>query len=279
MGPAILEGRSPSERRLTYFAANAVLNTVCTRHIYPKEMSNTDDHSELVQHLREQYTEIAQLAGALAHEIKNPLSVIRMNMDLLAEDFGEAKDQRDRRALGKVEVVQQQCQRLHNLLNDFLRFARIQNLELTPGDLNDVMGRVLRFIEPQADEQHVELVDYLASDLPAIMLDDETLYAALLNLTLNALQAMPGGGALTVRTRESRFGVALDLIDTGSGMNDETARHMFEPFYTTKDGGSGLGLPLAQKIIAAHNGRIDVQSEVGRGTKFTLEFPVPKRIG
>ena len=89
---------------------------------------------------------------------------------------------------------------------------------------------------------------------------------------------MPTGGALTVRTRESRFGVALDLIDTGCGMNDETARHMFEPFYTTKDGGSGLGLPLAQKIIAAHGGRIDVQSEADRGTQFTLEFPVPRRI-
>ena len=243
-------------------------------------MSNTiDDQSELVQQLRQQYSEIAQLAGALAHEIKNPLSVIRMNMDLLAEDFGEAKDQRDRRALAKVEVVKQQCQRLHNLLNDFLRFARTQNLELTPGDLNEVMGRVLRFVAPQADEQRVEVINYLANDLPGILLDDETLYAALLNLTLNALQAMPDGGTFTVRTRESRFGVALDLIDTGCGMNDETARHMFEPFYTTKDGGSGLGLPLAQKIIAAHGGRIDVQSESGRGTKFTLEFPVPRRIG
>ena len=243
-------------------------------------MSNSpDDHSEALQRLRQQYSEIAQLAGALAHEIKNPLSVIAMNMDLLAEDFGEAKDQRDRRALAKVEVVQQQCQRLHNLLNDFLRFARTQNLELTPGDLNEVMGRILRFIAPQAGDQNVEVIEYLASDLPSIMLDDETLYAALLNLTLNALQAMPGGGTLTVRTRESRFGVALDLIDTGCGMNDETARHMFEPFYTTKDGGSGLGLPLAQKIVAAHGGRIDVQSEANRGTKFTLEFPVPKRIG
>lgn len=237
------------------------------------------DESAALQRLRQQYTEIAQLAGALAHEIKNPLSVIRMNMDLLAEDFGEAQDQRERRALAKVEVVQQQCQRLQNLLNDFLRFARTQNLQLTPGSLNEVMGRILSFVAPQAAKQGVEVVNYLSNDLPSILLDDETLHAALLNLTLNAIQAMPGGGTFTVRSRDSRFGVALDLIDTGCGMNDETARHMFEPFYTTKDGGSGLGLPLAQKIIAAHGGRIDVQTEAGRGTKFTLEFPVPKRIG
>jgi len=236
-------------------------------------------YEEALQRLREQYSEIAQLAGALAHEIKNPLSVIRMNMDLLAEDFSPPQDQRDRRALSKIEVVQQQCQRLQNLLNDFLRFARTQNLELTPADLNDLVGRVLRFIGPQAAQQDIEIIEYLDTDLPSIMLDDETLHAALLNLTLNAVQAMPEGGTFTVRTRETRQGVALDLIDTGCGMSDETARHMFEPFYTTKDGGSGLGLPLAQKIIAAHGGRIDVQSEVGRGTKFTLEFPVPARLG
>jgi signal transduction histidine kinase len=238
----------------------------------------TTDNDALIQQLREQYQEIAQLAGALAHEIKNPLSVIRMNMDLLAEDFVDSRDQRDRRAMAKINVVQEQCDRLQKMLADFLRFARVQNLQLTPGDLNDLISRVLNFISPQAAEQNVEVVKYLSSDLPGILLDEETLYAALLNLVINALQAMPEGGTLTVRTRLTRLGVALDLIDTGCGMSDETAIRMFEPFYTTKDGGSGLGLSLAQKIIAAHAGRIDVQSELGRGTQFTLEFPMPKRI-
>ena len=81
-----------------------------------------------------------------------------------------------------------------------------------------------------------------------------------------------------VRTYTTRKSVALDLIDTGSGVDDNTVLHMFEPFYSTKDGGSGLGLPTARKIIEAHGGRISVQSEVGRGTKFVLEFPVPKRL-
>jgi signal transduction histidine kinase len=180
--------------------------------------------------------------------------------------------------MAKVHVVQEQCDRLQKMLADFLRFARVQSLELTPGDLNELTTRVLNFIAPQADEQGVEIVKYLSPDLPGILLDEETLYAALLNLVINALQAMPDGGTLTVRTRLTRVGVALDLIDTGCGMSDETAIRMFEPFYTTKDGGSGLGLSLAQKIIAAHAGRIDVQSELARGTQFTLEFPMPKRI-
>ena len=89
---------------------------------------------------------------------------------------------------------------------------------------------------------------------------------------------MPDGGALVVRTRPTRTGVALDLIDSGCGMGDETAMNMFDAFYSTKHGGSGLGLPTARKIVEAHGGRISVQSEVGRGTQFTLEFPMPARL-
>jgi signal transduction histidine kinase len=99
-----------------------------------------------------------------------------------------------------------------------------------------------------------------------------------MNLVKNALESMDSGGQLMVRTYTTRKSVALDLIDTGSGVDDNTVLHMFEPFYSTKDGGSGLGLPTARKIIEAHGGRISVQSEVGRGTKFVLEFPVPKRL-
>ena len=99
-----------------------------------------------------------------------------------------------------------------------------------------------------------------------------------MNLVKNALESMGSGGQLMVRTYTTRKSVALDLIDTGSGVDDNTVLHMFEPFYSTKDGGSGLGLPTARKIIEAHGGRISVQSEVGRGTKFVLEFPVPKRL-
>jgi signal transduction histidine kinase len=105
------------------------------------------------------------------------------------------------------------------------------------------------------------------------------LQAALMNLVKNAMESMDTGGQLLARTYTTRQSVALDLIDTGSGVDDNTVMHMFEPFYSTKDGGSGLGLPTARKIIEAHGGRMGVQSEVGSGTKFTLEFPVPKRLG
>jgi len=233
---------------------------------------------EALQRLRTQYNELAELAGSLAHEIKNPLSVIRMNMDLLAEDFAQAQTPEERRALAKIETVQKQCTRLENLLRDFLKFARLRDLELSPGSLNDVVERVLDMFQTQARDAKVEFLRFLDAALPGIKLDEQTLHAALVNLVKNALEAMPDGCQLLARTRITRNGVALDLIDTGCGMDSETALRMFDAFYSTKNGGSGLGLPTARKIIEAHGGTINVQSELGRGTQFTIEFPQPARI-
>lgn len=230
------------------------------------------------QQLLANYQELAELAGSLAHEIKNPLSVIRMNMDLLAEDFADSSTQRDRRAMAKIEIVRKQCVRLENLLNDFLRFTRVRSLDLHAGNLNEQIERVLDLFEPQAREQGVDVQRYLDPDLPNVLLEPETMQAAIVNLVKNALEAMPQGGQLVARTHPTRIGIAFDLIDTGCGMDEKTAMHMFDTFYSTKNGGSGLGLPTTRKIIAAHGGWIDVQSEVGRGTKFTLEFPTPPRI-
>lgn len=237
--------------------------------------SSGDDSARL----QLQYNELAELAGSLAHEIKNPLSVIRLNMELLGEDLIAGPTSPDqRRALHKVEIVQKQCERLENLLNDFVRFTRLRQLDLSPGDLNEQVDTVLDLFAAQADELGVEIRRYPLHDLPSVMLDEQLLQAALVNLVKNALEAMPNGGTLMARTRLTRQGVALDLIDTGCGMDEKTAVKMFEAFFTTKAGGSGLGLPTARKIIEAHGGRIDVQSEIGRGTQFTLEFPTPARL-
>jgi signal transduction histidine kinase len=241
----------------------------------------SDDHRPdevSLEQLRAQYAELAALAGSLAHEIKNPLSVIRMNMDLLAEDFAQPETPRERRALAKIDMVGRQCTRLENLLNDFLRFNKVNRLELRLGDLNEQIDRVLDLFAAQAQAAGVEIVRYLDPDLPSIQLNAETLQAALVNLVKNALEAMPDGGQLVARTRVTRHGVALDLIDTGCGMDERTAMKMFDAFFSTKSGGSGLGLPTARRIIEAHGGRIGVQSEAGRGTQFTLEFPTPARI-
>ncbi len=233
---------------------------------------------EVNQKLIERYTEIATLAGGLAHEIKNPLSTICLNMELLAEDFAQPETPRDRRAAAKIAVVQRECQRLQNLLNDFLNFAKVRTVRFEASDLNRQVQNVLDFFAPNAKEARIEVLSYLDPDLPSVVLDRESFHGALINLVLNAVQAMPGGGQLVVRTKPTSTGVALELIDTGSGMDSQTSAKIFDAFFSTKPGGSGLGLPTTRKIIEAHGGRIRVESEEGRGTKFTIELPLPPRL-
>jgi len=229
--------------------------------------------AEVNQKLLDQYNEIATLAGGLAHEIKNPLSTIRLNMELLAEDFAESDQPRDRRAQAKMATVQRECQRLQDLLDDFLNFAKVHRLRRERASLNLEVQRALDFFRPTADEANIEVVPYLAPDLPGVMLDREMFQSALLNLLLNAEQAMPDGGQLVVRTRTTPQGVELELIDTGCGMDEKTRGMVFQAFFSTKSGGCGLGLPTARKIVEAHGGTISLQSELGKGTQFSIKLP------
>jgi len=223
--------------------------------------------------LLDQYAEIAQLAGGLAHEIKNPLSTIRLNVGLLAEDLAEGDSPQDRRALKKIEIVQRECLRLEELLNDFLNFARAHKLDLEPVDINRQLKETLDFFGPRARESKIDIIEYFANNLPTVMLDRRSFHRAVLNLVINAQQAMPNGGQLVVRTRAAANAVAIDLIDTGTGIDDKTKERLFDPFFSSKRGGSGLGLPTTRKIIEAHGGLIAMQSEIGHGTQFTILLP------
>ena len=131
---------------------------------------------EVNQRLVDQYTEIVRLAGGLAHEIKNPLSTIRMNMELLAEDFRDSDAPRERRAMKKIDLVQRECQRLQDLLDNFLRFTKAHRLDLQPSDLNGLVRQVLDFYRPKAKQAGVEIVDYLTGNLPTVLLDREAFH-------------------------------------------------------------------------------------------------------
>lgn len=224
---------------------------------------------------REQYTEIAVLAGGLAHEIKNPLSTIRLNLQLLAEDLADSTTIRDQRALQKIRTVERECQRMQDILEDFLRFSRvgIEDLRTTSCDLNAVVQEMMDFVAPQAADLGIELVPYFHSNLPHVQLDCELFKQALLNLLLNAQNAMPAGGQIVLQTQPVNDSVQLDVIDSGVGIAPEAVSEIFRPFFSTRKDGSGLGLPTTRKIIEAHKGTITVQSEVGKGTRFTLTLP------
>jgi signal transduction histidine kinase len=229
---------------------------------------------DLARRLRAQYAEISQLAGGLAHEIRNPLSTLSLNLDLLAEDFHDAETPRDRRVQQRVGRLKREVQRLYDILENFLRFARVQELKLAPTDLNILVEELRDFYEPQASTQGIVVRTYCAPDLPSLDIDADLLKQALLNLILNAEHAMPEGGELIMTTRRDGDSVLLEVTDTGIGMTDEVRSRIFDPFYSTRPGGSGLGLPTTRKIVGAHRGTIDVRSEPGKGSQFSLRLPI-----
>lgn len=217
--------------------------------------------------------ELAELAGGLAHEIRNPLSVFRLNLDLLIEDFEDSEAPRDRRALQRLKSLEQECGRLERILNDFLQFVRVGGLALKPADLNAAVQEFIEYYQPQAQETRMELSPHLDANLPPVKLDQHLFRQVLINLAQNAQQAMPGGGVLELQTRRQADRVILDVIDTGPGMDEKTQAKIFDAFYSTKATGSGLGLPTVRRVVEAHGGTIACASEVGRGTQFTISLP------
>ncbi|MBA4188889.1 MAG: two-component sensor histidine kinase [Planctomycetaceae bacterium] len=218
-------------------------------------------------------TELAEVASGFIHEIKNRVNTLSLNLQLLAEDFETPQTPRERRALDRVNRLQGECQKLVDLASDFMRFARVQDLTTEPTPLDAVVSRMVDFLSPTARQQKVEINWYPASDLPLVNLDRDLFELCLLNLMLNAEQAMPDGGMLTLMASRDGDAVCLDVIDTGQGIPAEQLPKVFRPFHTTKANGHGLGLATTRKIVLAHRGTIDVQSEPGRGTKFTIRLP------
>jgi two-component system sensor histidine kinase HydH len=217
--------------------------------------------------------EMAQLAGGFIHEIKNHISTLGLNLELLAEDFQQVETPRERKAQERIQRLQNECRSLKELSEDFLRFARLHEIDGKLESLLEVVNEMVDFFGPSARAARIDVKTFMPSSLQPVRLDRELFKQALLNLLLNAEQAMPEGGELTVQARTEPGWVRLDLIDTGIGMSAETLARCFEPFRTTKPNGSGLGLPTTRRIVQMHGGRIEVQSEPGKGTQFMIWLP------
>jgi len=229
------------------------------------------------ERLQAQTTELATIAGGLAHEIRNPLSTIRMNLELLAEDLEAEASPNSRRMIDRVAKLQKECLNMEDVLNDFLQFAKAGEPDLVECSLNDEVQEFLKFLTPQAEGRGVELRPLLDANLPIARLDPGLIKQVLRNLARNALQAMPDGGTLELLTMMRGGKIALEVIDSGEGMDEKTVTRMFQAFFSTRSGGSGLGLPTVRRIIEAHGGTIACDSAPGRGTRFTILLPVNQR--
>jgi len=219
---------------------------------------------------------LGELAAGLAHEIKNPLAGIAGAMQILSSDLAPGDPKRE-----VFEEIAVQVRRIEKTVTDLLSFARPQRLEFSPINLNEVLKAALFLVRQHSEAKRITFQEDLAPILPIVQADPRQIQQVFLNLILNAVQAMPGGGKVTVRTqgikRETSEGprsvVQAEVEDTGPGIPEEVLTHIFEPFFTTKHKGTGLGLAIVRRIVSEHSGEIKVKTFPGRGTTFTVVLP------
>ena len=223
---------------------------------------------------------VRDLAAGVAHEIGNPLNAISLNLQLLAREFRREPDE-DRRArlLHDIATSQNEVKRLEGIIKGFLSALRPAKLNLVPGSLVDPLTDTLDALKAQFEDRRIQTQLNLPSALPTVLVDRAQMEQVFFNLIKNALEAMKDGGDLDIEVGADDRDVHVVIRDNGSGMDAATLAHIFEPYQTSKEQGSGLGLMLSRRIVHAHGGEIDVESKPGAGTAFTVRIPrLEKRV-
>jgi signal transduction histidine kinase len=223
----------------------------------------------------------SQLAARVAHEIKNPLNSVGLIIDHIRDRFAPADVSEREKFLDLSSNMQRELDRLNKIVEGFLRSAKPISLSRHPTDLNGLIEETVASIAPEADQQRVKIHRQYQGNLPQLSVDYQQVRQALLNVLINALQAMPNGGELYLSTSISNNGteaVSVSIRDTGCGIPPENLPQLFGPYFTTKQRGFGLGLSIVERIVQEHGGRIEVQSRVGQGSVFTLLFPIQKEV-
>ncbi len=218
-----------------------------------------------------------ELARRLAHELRNPLFPLQITVENLQRARALPPEQFDEVFSESTKTLRAELENLHTIVGRFNDFSKMPSPQLQKVDLNELARNALRLFEAQftaVGKPPVTTELYLDETLPGIEADPDLIQKALQNLILNALDAMPAGGTLTVRTQPREGGVRLDVSDTGSGLTAEECERLFTPYYTTKRHGTGLGLAIVQSVVSDHGGTITVSSEAGRGTTFRIDLPL-----
>jgi signal transduction histidine kinase len=223
---------------------------------------------------KERMAELAGLTGGLAHEIRNPLSTIKLNLQLLEEDFAGSTEERYRRNFARLKRLEEEVQRLHDILDDFLKFAGQTELQRESVDLRRLVDELVDFFRPQAERQRVVLRPSLPEAPLQASVDPGLIKQAVLNLMINATQAMTEGGELLLRLSPRDGSAMLEVIDTGPGVPEELQEQIFDAYFSTRPGGSGLGLPMTRRIVHQHGGEITLESQPGKGTRFLVKLPL-----
>ena len=223
----------------------------------------------------ERLAEIGSLTGGLAHEIKNPLSTVQLNLQLLREDL-MPENPAYSRLVSRLDTVYRETARLREILDDFLRYAGRIELDRKPTELNGLLEELVDFFAPQAQLQRAQLRLKKHASPVVANVDPKLIKQAVLNLLINGLQAIPEGrgGELILSLTVGGKHAVIDVIDTGSGIPPEQVDRIFTAYYTTKKHGTGIGLAMARRIAEEHGGKIGVRSDVGKGSDFWIALPM-----
>jgi nitrogen fixation/metabolism regulation signal transduction histidine kinase len=216
----------------------------------------------------ERLAAIGRMAAHVTHEVRNPLSSIGLNVEMLEDEVGNSPESK-----ALLRAIQREIDRLTSITEEYLRLARLPQPRLEPESIGELVASVASFVAREMEGSGVELRVEVEEGLPAVALDEAQVRQAFLNLLRNARESMPGGGSVEVSATRAAGGVAVCVRDHGAGIDPAVREHIFDLFYTTKERGTGLGLPLTQQIVVAHGGTIECVGEPEGGTTFHLWFP------
>lgn len=216
----------------------------------------------------ERLASLGEMVAGISHEIRNPLGIVSSTAELLKQKLVRSDPE-----FRLADVIVQEANRLNNIVTDFLNFARPQAPNLMPCKVDEVIEKNLTFLALEINKNSYKIHKRFASDIPEIQADPGLLYQAFLNILMNAMQAMPEGGEIYIELSAHRNTLMILFGDEGPGIPDETLNKIWEPFFTTKDKGSGLGLPIVKKIIEGHGGTIEIENGPEKGAQVTVTLP------
>jgi signal transduction histidine kinase len=235
-----------------------------------KKMKEMEDRIQLAERL----SSLGHLAAGVAHEIRNPLNAIGMGLQRLKREFLPPDESRKEEYLSFAGVISKEVRRVNGIIEQFLTLSRAFQLNLKESSFQDLLKDLITLFQEEASSQGIAIQAQLDSPLPAVKIDSEKLTQALVNIMKNGMQAMEKGGVLRIDTKLSKDHVEVVISDTGSGIAPDQMEKIFDYYYTTKERGVGLGLPIAHRIIEAHGGQLKLESKAGVGTKVTITLPI-----
>lgn len=236
---------------------------------------STPEREARMQKIRTQrLAQLGTLLAGFAHEVRNPLSTIGLNLQLVLEDFQEPETVRDKRTQKRLSAVEGEVRRLQTILEEFLKHARAPEPKLRAVNLNEKLQALIDFHELEMKSVDLSMRFYPGREVAEVWCDWDLVQAAVANLMRNAKEATPSGGQIFVSTMREQDFVVINVTDTGEGIDLQQIDRVLEPYFSTKKGGTGLGLPTARRVAEDHGGTLTMQSEPGKGTQFSLRLPI-----